>query len=179
MLEQGLALHPNHLDVIRTLSRNYAQQVALLSGRIRESVPPRKYSGCSPAGSQGAGIRRSTTLCFAANEFGFPTGLGSLARIDGRSTLRYWSREEEAWQDYLRAQKILEGLAAESPTPKVLLALYDSHYRLISIKVTRRDLAGATSDARSALDIGQQVEPRRPPEHHALTPACGQQVRRL
>ena len=54
-------------------------------------------------------------------------------------------QEDDASQDYVRAQKILERLASESRTSKVLLALYDSYYRLIQIKIIRRDLAGAVA----------------------------------
>jgi serine/threonine protein kinase/tetratricopeptide (TPR) repeat protein len=154
MLEQGLALHPNHLDVIRTLSRNYAQQVALLSGGFGLS-----HLGNIPAAVQPGrrGLELTEQLCaLQPTNLDFRRDLA--ASLGSMGDLLYATgQEEEAWQDYLRAQKILEGLAAESPTPKVLLALYDSHYRLIPIKVTRRDLAGATSDARSALDIASKL----------------------
>lgn len=154
MLEGALALHPNHLGIMRALNRNYSQQASSLAGGFAMShlgnVPAALQARCKE-------LELAEKLCALQpdnSEFqrDLAASLGSMGDL-----LYATGQEDDASQDYVRAQKILERLASESRTSKVLLALYDSYYRLIQIKIIRRDLAGAAADARRALEIANQL----------------------
>jgi serine/threonine protein kinase len=159
MLEQALAQHPRHPDIIRVLARNYAQQAGLLSGafglfhlgNVMAALQPRRRE-----------LELTEQLCaLQPNNPDFRRDLADSLGFMG-DLLYATGKEDEASQDYVRAEKILETLSAESPTPKILMALYDSHYRMGPIKLASGDLQGATAEAHRTVEIANQLSTADP-----------------
>jgi tetratricopeptide (TPR) repeat protein len=159
MLEQALAQHPRHPDILRVLARNYAQQAGLLSGAFGLSHLGTVTAALQPRRRE---LELAEQLC--ALQPSNPDFRRDLADSRGfmGDLLYATGKEDEASQDYVRAEKILETLSAESPSPKVLMALYDSHYRMEQIKLARGDLQGATAEAQRTVEIANQLSTADP-----------------
>jgi serine/threonine protein kinase len=159
MLEQALAQHPGHPDILRVLARNYAQQAGLLSGAFGLSHLGNVTAALQPRRRE---LELTEQLC--ALQPNNPDSQRDLAASLGfmGDLLYATGQEDEASQDYVRAEKILETLVTPSPTAKVLMALYDSHYRMGPIKLARGDLQGATVEAQRTVEIANQLSTADP-----------------
>ena len=159
MLEQAQVLHPGNVAVLRELMWNYWSQAGLLAGGLGLSNLGDVVSALPARRRQ---LELAEQVC--ALEPTNPDFRRDLAASLGlMGDLLYDSGEEnEASQDYVKAQKILETLVVESPKPKVLQGLYDSHYRMVTIKIEQGDLQGATLDAGRALEIANQLSAADP-----------------
>src|SRR5205085_1259991 len=107
MLEGALALHPNHLGIMRALNRNYSQQASSLAGGFAMSHLGNVPAALQPRRKE---LELAEKLCALQpdnSEFqrDLAASLGSMGDL-----LYATGQEDDASQDYVRAQKILERL---------------------------------------------------------------------
>lgn len=154
MLERALSNDPNNPNILQELVRNYSRQGDQLSGGFFESFSGDFSTALSVRQKQVQFAKRLVAL--NPTNVDWRRDLAASLGLEG-DVLSALDRDPEADEKYLETRQILEQLRKEAANTKVLIALYDQHYRMVHLGLARNRVATAADEARSALEIAQHL----------------------
>ncbi len=165
LLDNALPTNPGNAKLLQELMRDYGAEADVLAssliisnlGQLSSALPLRRKQ-----------------LALAAQLHAMDPGdperqrnYASVLGVMGDQVLLQGQRRE-ALQYYLSAQEILQKLAADTNSTKLLLDLHDSYYRLIAAQLADGDAEKSAASARATVEIATKLSAADPANSQAF-----------